>query len=399
MSPRKIIIVGGGFGGVHLALNLSGDKRFDVKLISEHTYFEYHAALYRSATGRSPLEVAIPLRDFFEKSPNVEVVNQKITRIQPEHKRVEDEEGSKYAYDALVLAVGSVTDYYGISGLKKYSYGVKSIHEALELKRHLHDSLVKGYEESDYVVVGGGATGVELAAELTAYLSDIRRRHRLAERSFRVDLIEAADQVVPLLPAGFAKRIQRRLKKLGVSLYLGTAVESESYKSIRLPSGSIHTGTVVWTAGMTNNPLFANHDFFKLAKGDKVEVDSYLQAAQDVFVIGDSAATRYSGMAQTALHDANYLSSNLRRVASGKPPKPYTPNRPVYAIPVGPHWSAVRWGQVEIYGRAGWLLRRLADLRLYWRFLPPAKALTVWNYGIDIEEDCEVCRGAKKERT
>ena len=286
MSPRKVIIVGGGFGGVRMALKLSGDRRFDVRLISDHTYFEYHAALYRAATGRSPLEVAIPLVNFFEDSPNVEVVNQKIVHIDPGQKFVKDEEGSKYHYDVLVLAIGSVTAYYGVRGLKKYSYGVKSVHEALELKRHLHDNLVKGHEESDYVVIGAGATGIELSAELTAYLSDIRRRHNLEDRSFRIDLIEASDQVVPSLPQSFARRIQKRLKKLGVNLYLSTAVESENYTSIKLPSGSISTRTVIWTAGMTNNPLFAKHKFFNLAKGNKVEVDKYLQAASDVFIIG-----------------------------------------------------------------------------------------------------------------
>jgi NADH dehydrogenase len=391
MSPRKIVIVGGGFGGVRLALDLSGDKRFDVRLISEHTYFEYHAALYRSATGRSPLEVAIPLRDFFENSPNIEVVNQRIAKINSASKKVEDEEGSDYPYDVLVLAVGSVTAYYGVRGLKKYSYGVKSIHEALELKRHLHDSLVKGYEENDYVVVGAGATGVELSAELTAYLSDIRRRHQLEDRAFKIDLIEASPQIMPMLPEGFGRRIQKRLAKLGVNIYLNTAVESESYKSIHLPSGSINTRTVVWTAGMTNNPLFAKHKLFKPAKGGKVEVDEYLQAARDIFVIGDSAATKYSGMAQTALYDADFVAGNIKRTATGRKPREYKPKTPVYAIPVGPRWSAVRWGKLEIYGRMGWLLRRLADLRLYIHFLPIKKALTVWNYGIEIEEDCEIC--------
>ncbi|HEX9679114.1 MAG TPA: FAD-dependent oxidoreductase [Candidatus Saccharimonadales bacterium] len=394
MSPRRIIIVGGGFGGVRLALNLSNDTRFDVKLISDHTYFEYHAALYRSATGRSPLEVAIPLKDFFENSKNIEVVNDQITDINPDKKQSLGVSGSTWTYDVLVLAVGSVTAYYQIRGLKKYSYGVKSIHEALELKRHLHDSLIKGYEENDYVVVGAGATGVELAAELTAYLSDIRRRHQLPERSFRINLIEAGSRVMPLLPASFSRRVQRRLKRLGVNLYLGMAVKSESYKSLKLPTGSIDTRTVVWTAGMTNNPLFAQHAFFKLTKGNKVEVDDHLQAVNDVFIIGDSAATKFSGMAQTALHDANYLADNLKRVAAGKPPQRYQPKRPIYAIPVGPRWSAVRWGRAEIYGRIGWLLRRVADLRLYWRFLPLKKALSIWNYGIEIEEDCEICAGS-----
>ena len=392
MAPKKIIIVGGGFGGVRLALNLSGDKRFDVSLISQHTYFEYHAALYRSATGRSPLEVALPLRELFENSPNVEVINQKIDKINLKNKTVSDDKGYKYNYDILVLAVGSVTAYYGIRGLKKYSYGVKSIHEALELKRHLHDSLVKGYEENDYVVVGGGATGVELSAELTAYLRDIRRRHNLRDHSFRVSLVEAGPRVLPLLPARFSQRVEKRLKKTGVNLYLNSPVASETYKSIHLPAGSINTRTVIWTAGTTNNPLFAKHKFFRLTKGNKVEVDEYLQAARDVFVIGDGAATKFSGMAQTALNDADFITDNLKRTAAGREPNAYKPKRPVYAIPVGPHWSAIRWGKMEIYGRLGWLLRRLADLRLYIHFMPFKKALTTWNYGIEIDENCEICK-------
>jgi NADH dehydrogenase FAD-containing subunit len=97
-------------------------------------------------------------------------------------------------------------------------------------------------------------------------------------------------------------------------------------------------------------------------------------------------------MAQTAIHDANFVTANIKKQLRGKPPRQYEPARPVYAIPVGPHWSAVRWGKLEIYGYPGWILRRLADLRLYLKFLPPAKALTVWRYGIVAEESCDVCK-------
>ena len=388
----QVVIVGGGFGGVRAALKLANHKEFSVKLISENSYFEYHAALYRSATGRSPLEVAIPLREFFRKTKNVEVVQDKIAEIKPDEHRLSGVSGSHWRYDALILAVGSVTTYFGIKGLKRYSHGVKSIHQALELKHYLHNNLISGHDESNYVVIGGGATGVELSAELTSYLASIRRRHRLPQGQFSVNLIEAAPRLVPQLPAGYGDRIQRRLLKLGVKLFLGTAVTSETYKAIYLPDGSIKTHTVIWTAGVTNNPLFAAHDFFQFGKGQKVKVDRYLRAAKDVYVIGDSADTAYSGMAQTALYDANFVTDNLFRRVHGKAAKTYRAKRPIYAIPVGAGWSAVRWGKLEIYGWLGWVLRRLADLRLYLKFLPLKKALTTWRYGIVIEEDCLTCR-------
>jgi len=387
-----IVIVGGGFGGVRAALNLANDPAFSVKLITDKTYFEYHAALYRSATGRSPLEVAIPLTEFFGFAKNVEVVEDKIVAIDPDERILTGASESIYRYNALILAIGSVTHYFGIKGLQEYSFGVKTIHEALELKRHIHEDLIKSEHERNYVVIGAGATGLELAAELTAYLKRVRRNHKV-KRSFNVDLIEAESRVLPTLAETFSRRIERRLRELNVRLYFNTPVKAETVDSIRLPQGEIKSQTVIWTAGVANNPFFSrNPAIFKLQKNGKVVVNEYLEAVSDVYVIGDSAATQYSGMAQTALHDANYVTANLRRVTNGKKRRPYQPKRPIYAIPVGPNWSAVLWGKVQIFGYFGWFLRRLADLRLYLRFLSLRKALTTWRYGFISEEVCQRCK-------
>jgi NADH dehydrogenase len=294
----------------------------------------------------------------------------------------------------LVLAPGSVTNYFGIKGLEEYSYGVKSIHQALELKRHMHDTLVAGHEERNYVIIGAGATGVELAGELAAYLKEIRRNHQL-DRKFEIHLVEAADKILPILPASFTKRLEKRLKRLGIKLHLKTPIVAETHEGIELPGGrSIKSQTVVWTAGMTINPLMSGNADLALSDRHKVLVNEYLQAAHDVYVIGDSADTQYSGMAQTALHDANYVAEHLKRYLRGRKLKSYRPERPVYAIPVGRHWSGVLWGKAKIYGYRGWMLRRLADLRLYLRFLPLSKAVTLWRYGITVEEDCNICRSA-----
>jgi NADH dehydrogenase FAD-containing subunit len=145
---------------------------------------------------------------------------------------------------------------------------------------------------------------------------------------------------------------------------------------------------------MTINPLMSGNADLALSDRHKVLVNEYLQAAHDVYVIGDSADTQYSGMAQTALHDANYVAEHLKRYLRGRKLKSYRPERPVYAIPVGRHWSGVLWGKAKIYGYRGWMLRRLADLRLYLRFLPLSKAVTLWRYGITVEEDCNICRSA-----
>lgn len=388
----KVVIVGGGFGGVRSALSLANKQGFEVKLISSQNYFEYHAALYRSATGRSPLEVAIPLDDFFAYAPNIEVIEDTIHDIDVPNKHVSGASGSRYDYDYLILAMGNVTEFYGIKGLKDYSYGVKTIHEALRLKRHLHEQLIHAESERNYVVVGAGATGVELSAELTAYLKKIRKKHKI-KRKFSIDLIEAGPRVLSAMPEDFTRKVEARLKKLGVKLHLNTIVKAETIDGIQLPRGPLRSHTVIWTAGVANNPFFGSFpDIFKLGKAGRVMVDDRLQAAPGVFVIGDSAVSQYTGMAQTALHDAQFVTNNLLNVARGKPRQSYKPQRPIYAIPVGPHWAAFLGGKTRIYGRLGWVLRRLADLRLYLTFLPLRKAISAWRYGFTDDEVCPICK-------
>jgi NADH:ubiquinone reductase (H+-translocating) len=388
----KAIIVGGGFGGVRTALALANKKGVEVKLISNQSYFEYHAALYRSATGRSPLEVAIPLREFFSYAKNIEVIEDQITGIDDVNRKLTGESDSKYEYDSLVLALGNITEYYGVKGLKEFAYGVKTIHEALRLKRHLHEQLIRAETERNYIVIGAGATGVELSAELKAYLKKIRRKHKIKPK-FTVDLIEAGPRVLAAMPEDFSKVVERRLKKLGVKIILNTAVKAENIDDIQLPQGPIASHTVVWTAGVGNNPFFAKFPkIFDIGKAGRVTVDQYLQAKPNIYVIGDSAVTKYSGLAQTALYDANFVAKNLLRVIGGSPKQNYKPKRPIYAIPVGSRWAAVLWGKTKIYGRLGWVLRRLADLRLYLTFLPTMKALTTWRYGFVDEEICPICK-------
>lgn len=390
----RVVVVGGGFGGVRAALRLANKVGFDVTLVSKQSYFEYHAALYRSATGRSPLEVAIPLSDFFESAGNVEVVKDEIVDIDPDAKTLTGASESVYRFDAVILGLGSVTEYFGIQGLEEYSYGVKTISEALELKRHLHENLVsKATAEKNYVVVGAGASGIELAAELSSYLSKIRRKHRLSSAAYKIELIEAGPQLLPTMPANYSKMVTRRLKKLRVKTYINNKVGAETADGIQLPGGSISSHTVVWTAGVANNPFFKKFpNIFKLGRGGKVEADDQLKVTDGIYIIGDSVDTKYSGMAQTALHDADFVTGNLLRAAAGKQPQPYVPKKPIYAIPVGSNWSAVLWGKLEIYGFAGWVLRRLADLWLYLNFLPPGKALSAWRYGIIQEEICAKCK-------
>jgi len=386
----KVVIIGGGFGGVQAALSLDRAGGFDVRLVSNKPYFEYHAALYRSATGRSPLEVAIPLADIFRET-DVEVLEDRIERIDAEAKTVTGKSGSVYRYDALVVAVGTVTSYFGIAGLAENSLGIKTIHEALELRRHIHDQALSGTAEH-YVVVGAGMTGIEVAGEIGAYVARIQSSHGLPDARCSVDLVEAGSRILPAMPEPYARRVHDRLEELGVSIRTDTRVEAETYSSLQLPDGTISSHVVVWTAGSTTHPLVGAHpSLFRLDAKGRVLVNERLEASPGIYVVGDSASTPFSGMAQTALHDARFVAVVLRAASEGKQPPRYEPKRPLYALPVGPGWAAVLIGSYSFFGRIGWILRRLADFRLYLAFVPLLEAIRLWRYGRTRQEGCAVC--------
>lgn len=394
---KKIVIVGGGFAGVQVAVQLANQIGFSVRLITPLNYFEYHAALYRSATGRSPLEVAIPLREFFTYAKNVEIIQDKIVTLNKDKREVVGESGSRYHYDKLILGIGSVPGYFNIPGVEKFSFGVKTVDQALKLKEHLHSNLHKKNYEHAYVVVGGGPTGVELVAEMTSYLKQIAKNHKVPDNLFKIYLVEAGPKVLGALPNRFTDKVEQRLKRLGIKLYLNTAVKSETKDYISLPGEKIKSHTVIWTAGVQPNPFFVANKI-ELDKRGRVVVDEHMQLSPNIYVLGDSAETKYSGMAQTAIHDAKFVVKNLLRETHNKKPLKYKDHTPVFAIPVGHKWAAVLRGKRRYYGLVGWGMRRRTDLELYKQFLPIDKALTTWRYAYDRTEVCPECQNRRATR-
>jgi len=384
----KVLVVGAGFGGIKAALDLSDDKRFSVSLISENDTFRYYPTLYRTAVGGNPFASSISLKEIFKGKP-VKLIQDSIKRLDRSAKTVSGKK--KYEYDVLILALGVVTNYFGIKGLKEYSYGIKSQKDARELRDHVHKALMeKGEPDLNYIVIGGGPTGVELASELPSYIGHVMYMHGLKPRRLHIDLVEAAPRLMPRMTPSFSRVVQKRLRKIGVRLFLGEAVLAETIDSLQLSGHSLKSHTVVWTAGVTNHPFFGKNNFSLNDRG-KVAVDQYLQAEDNIYVIGDNADTPYSGMAQTALYDGAFIAAHLKRQGHGRPLKAYKPKRPIYVTPVGPGWAAVVWGRVHIYGWLGWLLRSAADFAGYKDYEPWWRAQKHWVAEYQEEKVCLTC--------
>ena len=391
MSKHRIVIVGGGFGGIKAALDLVDDKRFHITLVSDRPNFRYYPTLFRTATGGKRSISSIPLRDLFE-GKSIHVVEDRLVSVDKQARIIKTHKKHQIEYDALILALGTITNYFGIEGLEEYSYGVKSVEDAIRLKRQLHKQLIEHkHPDLNYVVVGGGPTGIELAGVLPAYLKAICKQHKIKKPRIHVDLIEAAPRLVPRMSKVFSRRVARHLRKLGIRLYLNTQVTAETNDGLMVNGRKILSHTVIWTAGVSNNPFY-KHQGFQFAKNGKVRVDQYLQSDPGVYVIGDNADTPFSGMAQTALYDGKFVAKNLKRMAEKKDPKPYYAKRPVYIIPAGERWSALQWGNIQLFGVLGWAMRRAADLLAYHDYEPFRRATPRWMALDDEEEDCPVCK-------
>ena len=373
----QITIVGGGFGGVKAALELSKNKRNHITVITDKTDFQYYPALYGTATGKSHLQAWVPLGEIFAGRNNINVTIDSVTKIDKKTKSLTGASGTTYNYHTLILALGAVTTYFGIKGLDQYAYGIKSASEIKRLKQHLFDEFSQPEDnDTHFLIVGAGPTGVELASALGGYLQQLKKRFNTAGPRIKISVIEAAPRVLPRMSEAASKAVLARLRKLGIHVELNKKVEEQTADSLIVSGQPIKSQTVIWTSGVANNPFFtANADQFEIAKNGKVVVDKYLRSGQDVYVIGDNAFTPYSGLAQTALRDAVFVARHIL----DKSKKPYVAKMPPVVVPVGENWAIFEYKNIRLSGNIASVIRSAADFVGYSDILPFGQALGVWR--------------------
>lgn len=374
-----VVVVGGGFGGVKAALELSKRQIGKVTLISAEPYFLHHATLYATATGKNMAESVIPLRVIFAHHPNVEIIEDFITSIDA-HRKLISSKKRDYHYDKLILALGSVSSDLGIPGIKRHAYGIKSLDDVKEFQDHIHDEIVSKKLDKEYFVIGAGQTGVELAAALTIYLRSLRDMYRLPANTGKVSLIEASSTILPNLSRSARQKVHNELVKQGVSVRTNRKVNALHEDTITIEGVSYPTTTAIWTSGVANNPFYKEHDdVFSLSKNGHVHVNEYLEALDHVYVIGDNNTLKHSHMALPAMQQAKHVAKNIARLATRRPQLPYHSKSVPIGIPVGDTWAYVEWAGMYVDGRLGAFIRRRMELHGYKQLVPAKIAIPLWR--------------------
>lgn len=393
---KHIVIAGAGFSGVRLARQLrklSGDVR--VTLINNSEDFRYSPALYRAVTGFKVGTARLPLEWMLLDSSNTNLVIGHVEKLDKDKKTIHLADGQAIQYDWVVMALGAVTTYFDIDGLHEHSYGVKTFEEIFELKHHIHDDLVnKTVADQNFVVVGAGPTGVELAGALGTYLKRIAKRHKIKHPHIQVYLVEAGPRILPQLSEKASKKVHRRLAEhLGIHVLTNTMVRSETAQTLKTSTGTIKTHDVIWTAGTSNNPLFKQHgDMFSFNNRGKINVNKHLQVASDIYVCGDNAATKFSGLAATAIRHANYIAKDIKARVRHKKRPMFRPKHPIQVVPAGNKWAVLQYRNFVLTGKIVGLVRRAADVVGYTDVLGILKAMTIWKETDRTEEYCNRCR-------
>lgn len=371
---KRVVIVGGGFGGLLAAKGLAGKSDIEVTLIDRRNFHVFQPLLYQVATGGlSPADICAPLRSVLRDAKNIRTVLAEVTGFDLEGRRVLLADG-EFAYDYLIVAAGARHHYFGNDAWEQYAPGLKSIEDATEIRRRILTAFEAAERESDptarralltFLIVGGGPTGVELAGTLGEIANDTLRADF---RSFRPEearilLLEGGSRILNSFPESLSHAAEESLLKLGVRVRTGAAVESLDVGGVTVNiQGTverIESRTVLWAAGVKASPL---------GKMFGVETDSagrvpvrqtcQLPGRDEVFVIGDMASFPVSGgktlpgVAPVAMQQGRYAAE---AILAKRKPQPFRYSNRGDMATIGRAAAIADFGSFRLTGFAAWL--------------------------------------------
>jgi NADH dehydrogenase len=341
VSQPEVVIIGGGFGGLSAAKELS-DKPVRVTLIDRTNHHLFQPLLYQVATaGLSPADIAQPIRHILKGAKNIEVVLGDAQQVDLDARQVQTTKGLAYHYDYLIVAAGARHSYFGHDEWETFAPGLKNLEDALELRRRIltaFETAEMAATEEDrrkaltFVVVGGGPTGVEMAGAIV----ELARRsisedfRRIDPRGTRVLLVDAAPRVLPGFSDGLSRSALKQLESMGVEVRTGKVVKSVADGGVTVDEEFIPSRTIVWAAGNTAAPIGKSLG----AETDRagrvlVQEDLSIPGHPEIFAIGDMACFKHQtgqplpGVSPVAMQMGRSAARNILSLIEGQKPRAF----------------------------------------------------------------------------
>lgn len=369
----RIVIVGGGFGGIELAKNLK-NKPYQLVLIDQNNYHTFQPLLYQVATaGLEPDSIAFPLRKIFKNQKNIYIRMAKANAINASENILETSIGD-IKYDYLVIATGSTTNFFGLQQIQQVAMPMKSIVEALDLRSQvlqsfekalLTNNLIEQEALMSFAVVGGGATGVEMAGALIELKNHVLHNDypELDLQKMQVHLIEASANILGTMQPKNSQKSLKFLENMGVKVWLNSSVTSYDGNSITLNNNkTITTKTLIWAAGVQGNTLQGIDNKF-INKGKRITVDNYNKVIgyQNIYAIGDVACmtpeTHLKGhpmVAPVAIQQGKLLAKNFINLQKNKPLQTFSYFDKGSMATIGRNRAVLEYKTITMQGIIAW---------------------------------------------
>lgn len=377
-TTPHVVIIGGGFAGLDAARAMAG-AAVRVTVVDRQNHHVFQPLLYQVATaGLSPGDIASPIRWILRKQANIRVLLATVERIDPDARTLHLDGGETLQYDALIVASGVTHSYFGHTDWPSRAPGLKTLDDALELRRRVLSAFERAEREPDrtrqqdlltFVIVGGGPTGVELAGAL----GEIARQALKSEfdnvdpASARILLVEAGPSILPTFPDSLRASARRALTRLGVKVLEGQAVTAIEEGAVQIGTDRVVAGTVIWAAGVQASSLGRSLG----APVDKagrviVEPDLSVPGHPEVFIAGDLASFTHQtgkplpGVAQAAKQLGTHAARNALRHLRNEPTAPFRYRDPGNLATIGRNAAIADFGFLRLSGYPAWL---------FWLFL------------------------------
>jgi NADH dehydrogenase len=377
MQTPHLIVIGGGFAGLELIKKLN-NKPIKVTVLDKNNYFNFQPLMYQVASGGlGPDAIAYPLRKIIGSMPNIAFRMAEVTNVYISNNEVHTNIGS-FNYDYLCIATGAQTNFFGNTELEKHCMQLKSIPDALDLRSDILQEFEKALSESktgdierflNFVVVGGGPTGVETAGSLAEIKKHVipADYKEIDANKMQVHLIEAAPRVLAAMSEISSKKAEQFLQELGVQVQTNTAVQSYDAKTgnLTLSNGQVlKTDTVIWSAGVKGKTI-PGIPADLVVRGNRYKVDAFnkIETLNNVFAIGDIAymttdeafPNGHPMVGTVAQQQGKLLGNNLLKIINNQEPKPYKYLNLGSMATIGRHKAVFEIFGIKMQGYLAWL--------------------------------------------